>query len=199
MDSRFAKGAGGVPVSSLPACSEVEMYFWSHVISDADCARLSASHEVSSIDPRLFLGSPRRVCPSFLGWSLQEGFGAVVGKSHLCQGASLRPVSPGLLFFSDASDEGWDAHMSNHFASGLWHQEVSLSLNLQELRAIRLGLESFTHHVCVARSWVCPATMPQLWLNSGISGRQDRFSRTKSLRIFSVERRRMVRTWVLSL
>ena len=62
------------------------------------------------------------------------------------QGVSLDEVRPDLLFWSDASDQGRGAHLRDQFVSGIWSQaERSLSINLQELRAVRLGLHHFRH------------------------------------------------------
>ena len=65
---------------------------------------------------------------------------------HLLAGASLLVPQLDLLFWSDASEQGWGTHMLDHFVSGLWSpEERALSINLRELRAIRLGLLHFRH------------------------------------------------------
>ena len=52
------------------------------------------------------------------------------------------------MFWSDASDVGWGAHMSAEAVSGLWSPtEKALSINLRELRAIRLGLLHFREQI----------------------------------------------------
>ena len=55
---------------------------------------------------------------------------------------SLSLVSPGLSFWSDASDVGWDSHLAEEVASGLWssHEEVKLYINTWELLAMERGL-----------------------------------------------------------
>ena len=64
--------------------------------------------------------------------------------SNLLLGVSLEEVRPNLLFWSDASDQGWGAHLQDHFFLALWSPvESSLSINLRELRAI---------------AWVCSAS-----------------------------------------
>ena len=46
--------------------------------------------------------------------------------------------------FTDASDVGWGATTSHLQAAGIWNpDEAQVSINLRELRAIRLGLEEF--------------------------------------------------------
>ena len=56
----------------------------------------------------------------------------------------MEPHHPDLLFRSDASDLGWGANFIDQFVSGLWsEEEKAMSINLRELRAIRLGLLHF--------------------------------------------------------
>ena len=60
------------------------------------------------------------------------------------QGTYLENVSPDLMFWSDASDMGWGAHLQGDLVSGLWsREEQTMSINWRELRAIRLGLVHF--------------------------------------------------------
>ena len=64
--------------------------------------------------------------------------------NRLPAGCSLQELQPDLAFWSDASDKGWGAHLANHFTSGLWSgEEKMMSINRRELRAARLGLQSF--------------------------------------------------------
>ena len=64
--------------------------------------------------------------------------------NRLSLGCHLQELPPDLAFWSDASDEGWGAHLSNHFASGLWSEEEKrMSINMREIRAARLGLREF--------------------------------------------------------
>ena len=63
---------------------------------------------------------------------------------RLERGCSLDVVPPDLMLWSDASDEGWGAHLGDRFVSGLWSQtERELSINLRELKAIHLRPSSF--------------------------------------------------------
>ena len=75
-----------------------------------------------------------------LRWWSQEG--------RLSSGCSLELVCPDQMFWSDASDVGWGAHMSEEAVSGLWSPtEKALSINLRELRAVRLGLLHFQQQI----------------------------------------------------
>ena len=65
-------------------------------------------------------------------------------RSRLELGCPLKVVLPDLMFWSDASDEGWGAHLLGEAVSGLWSlEEKALSINLRELRAVKLGLLHF--------------------------------------------------------
>ena len=79
-------------------------------------------------------------CQQDLHWWLDE--------ERLKVGCSLKVIPPDLMFWSDASDEGWGAHLGGSVVSGLWSpEERLLSINLRELKAIGLGLRHFQHQV----------------------------------------------------
>ena len=62
----------------------------------------------------------------------------------LSQGVCLCQVSPGLDFWSDASDVDWGAHLGHLVASGLWDEsEARLPINTRELLAVCRGLLHF--------------------------------------------------------
>ena len=53
-------------------------------------------------------------------------------------------------FWSDASDQGWGAHVGDQFVSGRWSQEeIEMAINLRELRAICLALQHFQCQLAV--------------------------------------------------
>ena len=65
-------------------------------------------------------------------------------EDRLKEGVSLNVSSPDLMFWSDASDQGWGATVGDQFTSGLLLQgEASLSVNHRELLAVQRGLMSF--------------------------------------------------------
>ena len=56
----------------------------------------------------------------------------------------LHPLRHALQLFTDASNEGWGAHLGDFTASGLWStQESALHINLLELKAVLLALKRF--------------------------------------------------------
>ena len=65
-------------------------------------------------------------------------------ESRLLQGVPFRTLPPGLLLFTDASCAGWGAHLLDQRASGKWSEEEQmLHINLLEMKAVWLGLQSF--------------------------------------------------------
>ena len=67
-----------------------------------------------------------------------------VEESRLLQGVPFGTLPPGLLLFTDASCAGWGAHLLDQRASGKWSEEEKmLHINLLEMKALWLGLQSF--------------------------------------------------------
>ena len=65
-------------------------------------------------------------------------------ESRLLQGVPFGTLPPGLLLFTDASCAGWGAHLLDQRASGKWSEEEKmLHINLLEMKAVWLGLQSF--------------------------------------------------------
>jgi len=75
--------------------------------------------------------------------------------SHLSKGVPLAPPPHNLRVYTDASTQGWGAHVEGVELQGLWSaQERLLHINVLEMRAIRLALcrlpLSAEHSVLVA-------------------------------------------------
>ena len=71
-----------------------------------------------------------------------------VDPSNLLVGIPLESPPPDLLMYTDASQQGWGAHLLDLQTAGLWSpQENNLHINLLELRAVWLGLMSFQKFV----------------------------------------------------
>ena len=65
-------------------------------------------------------------------------------ESNLRAGQPIHDLAPDHLLFSDASSQGWGAHLKDLQAQGLWTQEEGLMhINVLELRAVFLGLQAF--------------------------------------------------------
>ena len=71
-----------------------------------------------------------------LRWWLEE--------SNVLLGQSLHPLKHPLQIFTDASKEGWGAHLDEHTARGTWSlPESKLHINHLELKAVFLALKEF--------------------------------------------------------
>ena len=76
-----------------------------------------------------------------LRWWLEE--------SNVLLGQPLHPLQHALQIFTDASNEGWGAHLDDHTARGTWSlPESKLHINHLELKAVFLALKEFRTLVC---------------------------------------------------
>ena len=76
-----------------------------------------------------------------LRWWLEE--------SNVLLGQPLHPLKHALQIFTDASNEGWGAHLDDHTARGTWSlPESKLHINHLELKAVFLALKEFRTLVC---------------------------------------------------
>ena len=58
--------------------------------------------------------------------------------------SDLHPKDHSIQLFTDASNEGWGAHLDQSSTKGLWSdQEKRLHINILELKAISLALRRF--------------------------------------------------------
>ena len=66
--------------------------------------------------------------------------------SNVLRGQPLHPLRHALQVFTDASNEGWGAHVGESIARGVWSEpEGKLHINFLELKAVFLALKSFEH------------------------------------------------------
>ena len=76
-----------------------------------------------------------------LRWWLEE--------SNVLLGQPLHPLKHALQIFTDASNEGWGAHLDDHTARGTWSlPESKFHINHLELKAVFLALKEFRTLVC---------------------------------------------------
>ena len=75
---------------------------------------------------------PRSLHP-YLQWWLEEG--------NVLTGQPLHPIKHALQIFTDASKEGWGAHLNERTARGSWSlPESKLHINFLELKAVFIAL-----------------------------------------------------------
>ena len=64
--------------------------------------------------------------------------------SNVMKGADLHPKDHSIQLFTDASNEGWGAHLDKNSTKGLWSErEKRLHINVLELKAVSLALRDF--------------------------------------------------------
>ena len=73
-----------------------------------------------------------------LDWWLDE--------ANVLRGQPLHPLQHAVQLFTDASNEGWGAHLGDFTARGVWSPLESLfHINVLELKAVLLALQQFKH------------------------------------------------------
>ena len=79
---------------------------------------------------------PRSLHPHLKWW---------VKESNVLQGQPLHPLKHALQIFTDASKEGWGAHLNEHTERGTWSLPESkfLHINHLELNAVFLAVKEF--------------------------------------------------------
>ena len=82
---------------------------------------------------------PRSLHPHLLWWTKE---------TNVFIGQPLHPLSHAIQIFTDASKEGWGAHLGDFTARGTWSvPESHLHINFLELKAVLLALKRFQHLV----------------------------------------------------
>ena len=82
---------------------------------------------------------PRSLHPHLLWWTKE---------TNVLTGQPLHPLSHAVQIFTDASKEGWGAHLGDFTARGIWSvPESHLHINFLELKAVLLALKRFQHLV----------------------------------------------------
>ena len=65
-------------------------------------------------------------------------------RDNFLPGQPLHPLQHAFQLFTDASREGWGAHLGDHTARGLWSlPESKLHINMLEHKAVLLALKEF--------------------------------------------------------
>jgi hypothetical protein len=69
-----------------------------------------------------------------------------LNREHVMMGVSILPFSPSVHLFTDASTQGWGAHVGDLLLSGVWSKgESSLHSNILEMKAVLLAVQQSLH------------------------------------------------------
>ena len=80
---------------------------------------------------------PKSLHPHLQWWLMED---------NVLQGQPLHPIKHALQIFTDASKEGWGAHLDEHIARGVRSLlESKLHINFLELKAVFLALKEFQY------------------------------------------------------
>ena len=123
----------------LPACPAVHVsdrFINSHREASSARPTTHETHTVASQKQLEGAGVIRKSDPSSqIPW-LQE--------DNILTGQPLHPIKHALQIFTDASKEGWGAHLNERTARGSWSLlESKLHINYLELKAVFLALKEF--------------------------------------------------------
>ena len=100
---------------------------------------LKAHWSPESDPPSLPVPLPQEVRQDLSWWMVRD---------HLLMGVRFGTPAPDLHLYSDASCSGWGAHLLDQHVSGVWSdQDKLLQINLLEMKALFLALQSFREDV----------------------------------------------------
>ena len=81
-------------------------------------------------------------------------------KKKLKMGCPLHQQEHNTHIFTDASNQGWGAHLENMTVSGTcWNQEKTLRINVLELKAVFLTLKRFQNKILNKRILIITVTV----------------------------------------
>ena len=105
----------------------------------------SPSHETDSVALEESLACARGPREEDSSSQISLSSSAVVlDEDNVLRGQPLHPLQHALQLFTDASNEGWGAHLGDCMAKGVWSDsESQLHINFLELKAVLLALKKF--------------------------------------------------------
>ena len=145
----MAQTSGFNPTTQIKTCFDCKMFDvanWVACLNGENGPGGTPSHEALSVSSQgaLEISSVAGQPPS---WT--EAIAAHLdwwqNPSNVMKGADLHPKDHSIQLFTDASNEGWGAHLDQNSTKGLWSdREKRLHIiNVLELKAVSLALRSF--------------------------------------------------------
>ena len=144
----MAESLGFDPTTQVKTCFDCKVFdvvTWVACLNRENGPGGTPSHEVLSVSSQGALeissvaGQPpsldrNHFCTPRLGQN----------PTNVMRGADLHPKDHSIQLFTDASNEGWGAHLEQTSTKGLWSdREKRLHINVLELKAASLALRSF--------------------------------------------------------
>ena len=117
------------------------------------------AHSMASEEKLACPGSPRE---NYSGPSVTPSFRLVAGRGQCAERSPLHPLQHSVQLFTDASNEGWGAHLGNFTAGGVWSpMESFLHINFLELKALQQPYNSSS--ICARIRWCLLQWTIQQW------------------------------------
>ena len=144
----MAQTSGFDPTTQVKTCFDCKMFDvsnWVASLNGENGPGGTPSHEALSVSPQgaLEISSVAGQPPS-LDRSHCSPPRLVQNPSNVMKGADLHPKDHSIQLFTDASNEGWGAHLDQNSTKGLWSdREKRLHINVLELKAVSLALRDF--------------------------------------------------------
>ena len=143
----MAQTSGFYPTPQVKTCFDCKMFDdsnWVARLNGENGPGGTTSHEALSVSPQGALeissttGQPpwTEAISAHLDWWQNP--------ANVMKGSDLHPKVHSIQLFTDASNEGWGAHLEQSSTQGLWSpQEKGLHINVLELKAVFLALRHF--------------------------------------------------------
>ena len=126
--------SGFDPMTQVKTCFDCKMFDvanWVACLNGEDGSGGTPSHEALSVSSQ---GAD--AISAHLDWWQNP--------ANVMKGSDLHPKDHSIQLFTDASNEGWGAHLDQRSTKGLWSdQEKRLHINVLELKPISLALRNF--------------------------------------------------------
>ena len=141
----IAQTSGFDPVTQVKTCFDCKMFDvanWVACLNGENGPGGTPSHEAFQFHLKEHWKYPQSL-DSLLPWT--ETISAHLdwwqNPTNVMIGADLHPKDHIIQLFTDASNEGWDAHLNQCSTKGLWSEgEKRLHINVLELKAVSLAL-----------------------------------------------------------
>ena len=144
----MAQTSGFDPTTQVKTCFDCKMFDVSNWVANLNGENGpggTSSHEALSVSSQgaLEISSVAGQPPS-LDRSHCSPPRLVANPSNVMKGADLHPKDHSIQLFTDASNEGWGAHLDQNSTKGLWSdREKRLHIYVLELKAVSLALRDF--------------------------------------------------------
>ena len=139
----MAQTSGFDPTTQVKTCFDCKMFDvsnWVASLNGENGPGGTPSHEALSVSSQgaleIYLLPWTEAIVAHLDWWQNP--------SNVMKGADLHPKDHSIHLFTDASNEGWGAHLDQNSTKGLWSErEKRLHINVLELKAVSLALRDF--------------------------------------------------------